>query len=384
MKVLNAFASFVVFLVCTSCGDNVSSDGPASNPTLAMYEMICASGGRVAWYTSDISNHELIAYDAIVDSITKHTEVFTMQPDGSSVFNVTGPNADVPEGFVGQPEWHPDGDHIVFQVENGNSQGLRFNHVSWGINNDLWIIKKDGTGAEKIWETPLNHAALHPHFNADGTKLIFAERVATGEILYLPFVTPGGENPWAGWQIHIADFDTSKAGTEKLSNHVILFGEGQARDRGFFETHGFVDESTIIYSHTENGLAYVDDIFTANLDGSNVQNLLQSPTTWDEHGIFSPSGKNMAFVSSRVDPDWEAPLDNASNLRTELYLKNESSITQITDFNANGDIDKRYLVSDFEWDSTGRRIAIQVGAVDDAFGSVYLPEIWIIVFPECQ
>ena len=384
MKVLNAFASFVVFLVCTSCGDNGSSDGPASNPTLAMYEMICASGGRVAWYTSDISNHELIAYDAIVDSITKHTEVFTMQPDGSSVFNVTGPNADVPAGFVGQPEWHPDGDHIVFQVENGNSQGLRFNHVSWGINNDLWIIKKDGTGAEKIWETPLNHAALHPHFNADGTKLIFAERVATGEILYLPFVTPGGENPWAGWQIHIADFDTSKADTEKLSNHVILFGEGQARDRGFFETHGFVDESTIIYSHTENGLAYVDDIFTANLDGSNVQNLLQSPTTWDEHGIFSPSGKNMAFVSSRVDRDWEAPLDNASNLRTELYLKNESSITQITDFNANGDIDKRYLVSDFEWDSTGSRIAIQVGAVDDAFGSVYLPEIWIIVFPECQ
>lgn len=43
--------------------------------------------------------------------------------------------------------------------------------------NDLWVIKKDSTGAEKIWSTPKDNAALHPHFSKDGTKIMFAERV---------------------------------------------------------------------------------------------------------------------------------------------------------------------------------------------------------------
>ncbi len=367
-------------LVCAGCGDSTVTDGPQ----YPLYTRISANGGRVAWYHSDVAGHELIAFDAVVDAPTAATELFTMQASGGGVFNVTGPNPDVPPGFVGQPAWHPDGDHIVFQVENANSQGMRYNHVAWGINNDLWIIRRDGTGAERIWETPLNHAALHPHFNADGTKLIFAERVATGEILYSPLVTPGGENPWAGWQIHVADVDMSQVGTAKLSNHVVLFGTGQARDRGFFETHGFVDDNTISYSHTADGLPYVDDIYTALLDGTAVQNLTQSPTTWDEHGAFAPSGLSMAFVSSRVDPGWQAPADNASTLRTELYLMRGAALTRITDFNAGGDADKRYLVSDFDWDRTGARIVVQVAPVDDATGAPYPPEIWIITFAEPQ
>ena len=386
---LKAFAFFMVLLVFAGCGGGGSSETSAIAPTSPTQERISYNGGRVAWYTTGLSNHELIAYDAVVDPnpLLKYTEVFTMQPDGSSVFDVTGPNTDVPGGFVGQPAWHPDGQHIVLQVENGNSQHTRYNHVSWGINNDLWIIKKDGTGAEKIWDTPLNHAALHPHFNANGTKLIFAERIATG--VDLGFPTPGGENPWAGWQIHIVDFDISATGTNKLSNHIILtdidFVGGQVLNPGFFETHGFVDQSTIIFSHTDNGDNYVDDIFTAHLDGSNVQNLIQSPTTWDEHGSFSPSGENLAFVSSRVDPDWQAPVDDASTLRTELYLQDQLfAVTQITDFNASGDNDKRYLVSDFEWDWTGSRIVLQVAPVDKVSGSPDPPEIWIITFPESQ
>lgn len=377
----------LVLYVSTGC-DNDNFDIPENlEPVEPVFELISTSGGRVAWYASSLSSHELVAFDSIVDDVTKHTEVFIMQPDGSGVFNVTGPNTDVHNdpkaGFIGQPEWHPDGEHIIFQVENSHSQGMRFNHVSWGINNDLWIIKKDGTGAEKIWETPLNNAALHPHFNADGTKLIFSQRIATGVVLY-PGMTPGGENPWAGWQIHIADFDMAQNGTAKLSNNIVLFGEGFAKDRGFYETHGFKDDNTIVYSHTDGGAAYVDDIFTAGTDGNNVINLIQSPTTWEEHGIYSPSGNSIAFLSSRINPDWTAPADNASTLRLELYLETESEITCVTSFNEDGDTDKRYLVSDFEWDKAGTRIIIQVAPVDDVTGTPYSPEIWMITFPVIQ
>ena len=383
MKLQKMIAVMVLLLVFTCC----SNDDILENSE-PVFELISNSGGRVAWYASILSEHELIAFDSIVDDVTKHTEVFTMQPNGTGVFNVTGPNTDVHNdpnaGFIGQPEWHPDGEHIIFQVENSDSQGMRFNHVSFGINNDLWIIKKDGTGAERIWETPPNNAALHPHFNADGTKLIFSQRIATGEILYPLTWTPGGENPWAGWQIHIADFDITQTGTAKLSNNIVLFGEGDAKDRGFYETHGFKDADTIVYSHTEGGAPYVDDIFTAGTDGSNVINLIQSPTTWEEHGIYSPSRNSIAFLSSRVNPDWTAPADNASTLRLELYLQTGSEITQVTSFNENGDVDKRYLASDFEWDRTGSRIIIQVASVDDISGTPYSPEIWMITFPTIQ
>lgn len=58
----------------------------------------------------------------------------------------------------------------------------------------------------------LNNAALHPHFNNDGSKLLFANRIPTGNIIpALIGITPGGENHWDGWGMHIADFDMSKS-----------------------------------------------------------------------------------------------------------------------------------------------------------------------------
>lgn len=382
MNINDTTRLFVVLMAVSIIG-GCSSGGGDSDPTSIGFNQLTGDGGRVAWYTGT-ADHELVAFDRIVDEVTANTELYIMQPDGTGVTDLSGTNDTVPEGFVGQPEWHPDGDYIVFQVENANSRHMRFNHVSWGINNDLWIIKKDGTRAEKIWETPLNHAALHPHFNADGSKIIFAERESTGEILYSPLVTPGGENPWAGWRIHIADFDISQTGTARLSNHVTLFDADLPRDRGFFETHGFVDTDTIIFSRTLDGLAYVDDIFTSQLDGSNLVNLIQSTTTWDEHGLYSPTGNSLCFVSSRVNATWQAPVDTAATLRTELYMQQGAVITQLTEFNADGDLDTRYLVSDFEWDRTGQRIVFQMAPVDDLTGMAFSPEIWLLTFPQVQ
>ena len=380
---------FVIFLamaslvLLNSCGGG--SDSGTSPLTI---ERIQASGGRVAWYKGTAANHNLIAFDAVypTDNLLQNTEVFIMNPDGTGVACVTCSDTVIPKGFIGQPEWHPDGQHLVIQAENANSQHTRYNHLAWGINQDLWIIETDGTGAEKIYDNSadLNHAALHPHFNADGTRLIFSERIATGVVIpALIGVTPGGENPWAGWQIHIADYNPTGVGTGKLTNHNILYGSDPPPNRGFYETHGFFN-SQILYSATAGGQAYVDDIYSANLDGTGAVNLTNSATTWDEHGAYSPSGNSFVFISSRGDPNWQAPADNASTLRTELYLQRGGPIQQLTSFNANGDADKRYLTSDFEWDRTGRRIVVQVAPVDDLTGAAYPPEIWLISFPRAQ
>lgn len=360
----------------TSNGPSVNSDSESSG-IVEDITRITDEGGRIAWYHGSV--HNLIAYDAITGSfLSRDTDVFTMNPDGSGRFCVTC-DSDVPEGFIGQPAWHPNGEYLLVQAENQYSDHGLYNHPAWGINQDLWVVKRDGTGARRIWMSEENHGALHSHFNKDGTKIIFSERIPTGQsVPGLARISPGGENPWNGWQIHIADFNSS---TMTLSNHRTLKPNGN----GMYETHGFIDDGRILYSYTRNGLPYVDDVYTANADGSNVQNLINSPTTWEEHGSFSPTGSGaMVFISSRAYPSWQAPEDRASTLRTELFMRTPGGeVIQLTQMNETLE-GKRLLTSDFDWDSTGQYIAFQAAPFDEGSGKTESPQIWLLRFTEPQ
>lgn len=335
-------------------------------------------GGRLAWYSG--TAHELIAYDAIVDSETAATEVFVMQPDGSGKRCVTC-EMSFPKGrgFVGQPAWHPDGKHLVIQVENANSKHTRFNHMSWGIDADLWLISLDGKRAERIWASGSGHAALHPHFSDDGKLLVFAERNPTPRItrrLFHPWASVGGQNPWDGWSIHVASASLAESGGRVLSNHRRIAPKGQ----GFYETHSISSTGRIVYSFTADGAPYVDDIYATDVERRATTHLINSPATWDEHGAFSPNGRNLAFISSRADPEWRAPDSRANTLTTELFVRSaDGQIHQLTTFNREGNGSLRYLVSDFDWDRAGRRIAFQVAPVR-RFGRAESPQIWLLEF----
>jgi Tol biopolymer transport system component len=338
------------------------------------------NGGRLAWYTG--AAHELIAYDAIVDEHTAATEVFVMRPDGSGVRCVTCrmsfPKGD---GFVGQPAWYPDGNHLVIQVENANSKHTRFNHVSWGIDADLWLISLDGERAERIWASAPRHAALHPHFSDDGRLIVFVERNPTppvGKGPLHPWAALGGQNPWDGWCIHIAMVDINRSGERILANHRHITPNGS----GFYETHSVSPEGRIVYSFTKGGAPYVDDFFQTDEEGRGIQHLIDSPDTWDEHGAFSPNGRNLAFMSSRADPKWRAPRSYVDTLTTELFVRSaDGRIHQLTAFNKEAHGAKRYLVSDLDWDRSGRRIAFQVAPVS-RLGKADSPQIWLLEFSE--
>jgi Tol biopolymer transport system component len=303
-----------------------------------------------------------------------------MNSDGSEKTNITEGTV-VSEGFIGNPVWYIDGEHIVFQAESEHSEHRFLNHMAWGINNDLWIITKEGKDPELIYSTEINHGALHAHFNSEGNIIIFAERTATGvtydwiEELNLG---AGGENQWAGWSVHIADFDINKTGKEKLSNHRSITPNGP----GFYETHTITDDKKIIYSFTPDGQGYVDDIYICNYDGSDPVNLINNPKSWEEHGNYSPSGKALAFLSNRFDKNWEAPGSKTDALRLELYLKKDDEIIKLTDHNSEMDENIRYLVSDFSWNKDGDEILYQVAPMKgiDALS----PQIWLLKFDEPQ
>lgn len=360
---------FLIFLVIRK--NKVPDTNPVDNSPLTSIDaprLLVKEGGRVAWYKG--SAHNLIAYDAVVNNRNKNMELFTIRPDGENKTCITC-DADMPKGFIGQPDWHPNGEYIVAQVENEDSNHTLYNHPAWGINNDLWLIKRDGTDAFKIWDTPKDYAVLHPHFNKSGTKLIFAERVPTGKTTLAGKLlrVPGGENQWDGWRIRIADFNINVS--EKLSNHQTIFDN----TGGVYETHEFYDPNTIVYSHTAGGKPYVDDIYIARLDGTNVRNLTNSPTSWDEHGAFHPLRNDlMAFMSSRAFP-WDGTKgDKAKDLQTELFLTNiqTGKTEQITDVNEL--LGRNAVISDFDWNAAGTQIVFQVASLDNNKN----PELWIV------
>ena len=77
---------------------------------------------------------------------------------------------------------------------------------------------------------------------------------------------------------------------------------------------------------------YILDITTGS-----VRNLTNSPTLWDEHGVFSPNGEKVFFMSSY--PFRDSPgVHKTLSLKTEFMLMNKdgSGLQQLTHFNTPG------------------------------------------------
>jgi len=149
----NLFILFVIVgIIGVGCEKN--SDGPIPTNDFIINKLI-DNGGRVAWYKG--SAHSKILFDRITDPLTRNTDLFIMNGDGSAIQCLTCGLPDITERFVGQPEWHPDGIHCIIQVENDNSNHTQFEHMAWGFNNDLWLLNTQTLTAEKIFVTNLNH-----------------------------------------------------------------------------------------------------------------------------------------------------------------------------------------------------------------------------------
>ncbi len=79
------------------------------------------------------------------------------------------------------------------------------------------------------------------------------------------------------------------------------------------------------------------DQFILDTATGQVKNLTNSPTVWDEHGVFSSDGSKISFMSSypyRSEPG----SDKVTSLKTEFMLMDSdgSHLQQITHFNMPG------------------------------------------------
>ena len=324
--------------------------GGATGDLVLSRRTLTTQGGRLDWCASN----NLIAFDRMTSASS--SEVFIIQPDGKGERCITCNVQGLPKGIRGQPAWHPSGEFLVIQAQGKYYRGSRFEFVSWGIHNDLWLVSADGRWAQSLLEADYLGANLHPHFSDSGDRLFWSVRRSTRTNIRQGRIhrTPGEENPWDGWHLAVADFKRDMAGKAKLTDQISLYCE----EGGFFESHALRDDS-IWFSHTKNGRPFVDDIYRAKYDGTQRVNITKSPGTWEEHGEPSPGGSLITFNSSRGFR-WENPPDTAGTLRLELWALHSGTGRrfQLTGYNRNVRGLGRVLTSDYAWGPRGRSVAV--------------------------
>jgi hypothetical protein len=347
------------FWGCLQPRENKNNEGDAAASIVVSQQTLIENGGRIDWCHST----NLIAFDRMTSAAS--SEVYVIHPDGSGARCITCKTPGLPQGIRGQPAWHPSGEFLVIQVQGKFYSGNRFEFLSWGIHNDLWLIAADGSWAQQLVEAEYLGANLHPHFSDTGDRLFWAVRESTGkkipQRLFHP--TPGQENPWDGWHLAIARFKHEAAGTTNLTRRADLYrGEG-----GFFESHA-INKDAIWFSHTRSGKPFVDEIYRAQADGTQRLNFSQSPGTWEEHAEPSPGGLLVTFNSSRSF-DWNHPPDLAGTLRLELWARRQDTgkLIQLTNFNQGLTDRARILTSDYAWGPSGAEIAVYYATFGQGF-----------------
>jgi TolB protein len=174
------------------------------------------------------------------------------------------------------PVFSPDGENIVFAA-----------YVDEG-NNDVFVMKKDGSDIKRLTFGPGYDG--HPHWSADGTRIVFnSDRT-----------TPDPTASWVERWHEIFSIKTDGSGLRQhtrcqaVCTYPSLSPDGEkVLYRKVINTSGFNWGLRSIEKNSE--------IFIAAADGSNETNLTNN-AAFDGWPVFSPDGKQIAFASNRTGP----------------------------------------------------------------------------------
>jgi len=341
-------------------GGNVDTTETPAVPVVSITPLRPGGGGRLDWCAND-----RIVYDTV--AVGGVWSVHTMDPDGSNDTCLTcGSVPGLPANtIVGQPAWHPSCEWIVLQVKSTTlSDGAilpRYFGPGWGVHSDLYLLKADASIAYPLVTlATARTASLHPQFSADGNYLYWAVRDPLAVASDLTELT----SAWRGWYISIAQIDVD-ATTPALGARVDFYRTSPASARGFYETHA-LRGPTMWMSRTLDGARVVDEGFSADVSTPSVMtNWTQSPGTWEEHTMPSPTGALVTYNSSQPS-SWHNPPDaDFDELPLELWamVVATGERVQLTHFNdeltptevAGG---VRATTADYAWAPDGRQIGL--------------------------
>ena len=248
-----------------------------------------------------------------------NTNIYTMNPDGSVVKNLTPAT----RGSDVFPAWSPNAKKISFtsdRAEEGNPDVYTMNADGSGVTRLTTAPGEDrgaswtSEGARIIFHSARDRDATHSFdifsMKADGTdqRKIFTNGSAAyvcgdrinGTIVFNSSGNPLGTNPTGDFEIFTIDV---------RGNNVRQITNNSKFDSG---PKWSPDCSTISYNSLEEAPGRSLDIHRINADGTGDVNLTNNVDIFDAFSAWSPDGTRIVFTSNR-DVNFEIYTMNSSD-----------------------------------------------------------------------
>jgi len=245
--------------------------------------------------------------EAMIDSIFRATTLFSLFlllsiANAQPVQLTTNATSDY------HPEWTPDGQTVVFTVNNGSTISLASVDVSTRVVTPIEIT---GNGENDDFDFGIS---------GDGTQIVFDARHPTsfGMVLYIVPIEGGAvQNPtgtlfrgvhpsWSPVDNKIV-FHYNGLKILNLDNNYIstIIANSEEIAHPSFSYDG----ETVVFSNEINGNR---DIYIMSADGNGEPERLTTDTAWDDRGTISPDGRYLAFYSDRSGNNdiWIKDLDD--------------------------------------------------------------------------
>ena len=271
--------------------------------------------------------------------------------------------------------WHPSGQWLAVGVEE-DSHDWMWLPQSWqrgllqsGVWMNIWITSPSGDRWYQMTDFNKSNGPSDGFtgtaFTPDGRKAVWAEMVDGNTFL----------NAAGVWKLYMADFDLGPDGVPSFVNKTDITPAG-AR---WVEPGNFAPDGRHILISTDIGIADAEgqDQWSLDIGTGALQQLTHTATVWDEHGLYSPSGKKISFISSypyRNEPDSYKTF----SLKTEFMLMdaNGGHLQQLTHFNVPGypESQGRRTVAAVAWFIASSQLYAIV------MGPEFIASSWVITF----
>ena len=249
----------------------------------------------------------------------------------------------------------PDGPTIT----TSSDAGSQLQEVN-GYFADVWVMDPTAQHFYQLTSYPQNpkspnnprptHGVLPPRASPDGNWLAWSaiyrwpDTPPTPTSLRASLISPdvsfnGAFHPSGYWKFYVANFAVT-GGVPTLQN---IADETQPSGT-LYETQDWSPDSTQVQLDADIGMKsqYGWDANVFDRTTGQFTDVSNTPGQWEEHQLYSPDGKTIAFMSSAAFPTLVAQFgllalrDYMAELRTEIFLMNPdgSHWRRITFFNS--------------------------------------------------